>query len=57
MTLIPYVAEKLLRILFPPGRKSHDTLRPLHAYCRRDPAAGLGTLGIYYDKIAHMIGF
>jgi VanZ family protein len=56
MTLIPYVAEKLLRISFPVGVKA---MIPFALFMH---AAG-GIMrwyweysGIYYDKIAHMIG-
>jgi len=56
MTMIPFIAEKLLRISFPVGVKA---MIPFALFMH---AAG-GIMrwywelsGIYYDKIAHMIG-
>jgi hypothetical protein len=56
MTMIPFIAEKLLRIRFPVGVKG---MIPFALFMH---AAG-GIMrwywelsGIYYDKIAHMIG-
>ena len=56
MTLIPYVAEKLLRISFPPGVKG---MIPFALFMHT--AGGImrwywELSGIYYDKIAHLIG-
>ena len=56
MTLIPYVAEKLLRISFPLGIKA---MIPFALFMHT--AGGIMRWyweysGIYYDKIAHMIG-
>ena len=56
MTLIPYVAEKLLRISFPLGVKG---VIPFALFVHT--AGGImrwywELSGIYYDKIAHMIG-
>ena len=56
MTLIPYVAEKLLRISFPPGIKG---MIPFALFMHT--AGGImrwywELSGIYYDKIAHLIG-
>ena len=56
MTLIPYVAEKLLRISFPLGVKG---MIPFALFMHT--AGGIlrwywEFSGIYYDKIAHMIG-
>jgi VanZ family protein len=56
MTLIPYVAEKLLRISFPVGVKA---MIPFALFMHT--AGGIMRWyweysGIYYDKIAHMIG-
>ena len=56
MTLIPYVAEKLLRISFPLGVKG---MIPFALFMHT--AGGImrwywELSGIYYDKIAHMIG-
>jgi len=56
MTLIPYIAEKLLRISFPLGVKG---VIPFALFVHT--AGGImrwywELSGIYYDKIAHMIG-
>ena len=56
MTLIPYVAEKLLRISFPLGVKG---VIPFALFVHT--AGGImrwywELSGIYYDKIAHLIG-
>ena len=56
MTLIPYAAEKLLRISFPVGVKG---MIPFALFLHT--AGGImrwywELSGIYYDKIAHMIG-
>ena len=56
MTLIPYVAEKLLRISFPFGIKA---MIPFALFMHT--AGGIMRWyweysGLYYDKIAHMIG-
>jgi VanZ family protein len=56
MTLIPYVAEKLLRISFPVGVKG---MIPFALFMHT--AGGIMRWyweysGIYYDKIAHLIG-
>jgi hypothetical protein len=56
MTLIPYVAEKLLRISFPPGVKG---MIPFALFMHT--AGGImrwywELSGIYYDKVAHLIG-
>jgi VanZ family protein len=56
MTLIPYVAEKLLRISFPLGVKG---MIPFALFMHT--AGGIMRWyweysGIYYDKIAHMMG-
>jgi VanZ family protein len=56
MTLIPYVAEKLLRISFPLGIKG---MIPFALFMHT--AGGImrwywELSGIYYDKIAHLIG-
>ena len=56
MTLIPYVAEKLLRISFPPGVKG---MIPFALFMHT--AGGImrwywELSEIYYDKIAHLIG-
>ena len=56
MTMIPYIAEKLLRISFPLGVKA---MIPFALFMHT--AGGIlrwywEFSGIYYDKIAHMIG-
>ena len=56
MTLIPYIAEKLLRISFPLGVKG---VIPFALFVHT--AGGImrwywELSGIYYDKIAHLIG-
>ena len=56
MTLIPYIAEKLLRISFPPGVKG---MIPFALFMHT--AGGImrwywELSGIYYDKIAHLMG-
>ena len=56
MTIIPYIAEKLLRISFPLGVKA---MIPFALFMHT--AGGIMRWywefsGIYYDKIAHMIG-
>ena len=56
MTIIPYIAEKLLRISFPLGIKA---MIPFALFMHT--AGGIMRWywefsGIYYDKIAHMIG-
>jgi len=56
MTMIPYIAEKLLRISFPVGVKA---MIPFALFMHT--AGGIlrwywEFSGIYYDKIAHMIG-
>ena len=56
MTMIPFVAEKLLRISFPLGVKA---MIPFALFMHT--AGGImrwywELSGIYYDKIAHMIG-